>query len=339
VTDQLTDQLRRYGDALEEHIDSPSAAMVVALPTRPRRRQVLAAAVAAVVLVGVGAFVLARDDASTVPVTTDDKDTTERSTTTTTAAVDEPTPTTIATGSPTTTSSTTTTAPARESHVRGSVDWIGRDPRGVLRVGACPSSDTALGCPSMVVTTVADDGSFDLTLPAVPDGARWHVAAYVAVPASEGCVFTCVWEKKPRDVVRSEVVDVEPNVDQTRSFSVSARVIDVFVRDRNGNPFAGGGVQATDARCQAASSGGCPEDKVPMFVPSSPADGAARLVLDTNVRYDLHGQAANTGWADPQWTNDGNEFWFSPEETVSGAELDEGHVFYVDGAPAESPSP
>jgi len=83
--------------------------------------------------------------------------------------------------------------------------------RGVARVGACPTSDTALGCPSMVATTVADDGSFDLTLPPRTDGARWNVAAYVAVPKTEGCVFTCVWEKKPRDVVRSEIVTVDPS--------------------------------------------------------------------------------------------------------------------------------
>jgi hypothetical protein len=196
---------------------------------------------------------------------------------------------------------------------------------------------------------VADDSSFDLTLPPAAEGTIWRVAAYVDVQHVpwQQCVFSCVWAAAPLNVVRGSVIEVGANVDQTLALSVAARVVDVFVRDRNGQPFqspadargiTGEGVQVTDAGCEHDP---CPEDQVPMFMQASTPDGATRLVVNPDVRYVLHGQAMNMrgqGWVDPPYTEGGNEFWFSPDEVMSGAELDEGHVFYVDGAPAESSS-
>lgn len=355
MVDELTDQLRRYADALEDQLTSTRPAPVVPMPARPRRRQLLAAAAAIVVAVGVGAFVVAREDDTTVPVRTDDGEVTATTTTmvedasTTTAAAEDPSTTSPDENAATTTiqESPTTTMPAREAHVRGSADWPGRETRGELFVGACPSTDTGVACRTMRVTPVAGDGSFDVNLPPVPGASTWRVAAFVSVEHAswQPCVFSCSWADAPLNVVRGEVVIVEANVDQTLALSVSARVVDVFVRDRNGEPFPGsadandkygGGVQATDTRCTTAT---CPEDKVQMFRMASPTDGATRLVVNPDVRYGFHGQALNMGWSDPQWTNNGDEFWFSPEEFMSGAELDEGHVFYVDGAPAGSSSP
>jgi len=358
VTDRLIDQLCRYGDALEDHLVSTHPAAVASTPTtHPRRRQLLAAAaVVLVVGVAVGVGVVTRHKHNALPVSThpgvvtsttatvvgDTTPTTDGSPSTTTVAGDL-TPTTD--GSPSITTvvgSPTTTAGVAESHVRGYADWLGRDQRGELYVAACPSNDTGPACPSTRVTPVADDGSFDLTLPSVPEGTTWRVAAYVDVEhvSWPQCVFSCVWPTRPLNVVRGDVTDIEANVDQTLALSVSARVVDVYVRDRNGQPFQGPGegVQVTDARCQGDP---CPEDQVPMFMQASSPDGATRLVVNPDIRYDLHGQAMNMrsqGWGGDPWTHDGNEFWFSPDEVMLGSQLDEGHVFYVDGAPTDSSS-
>lgn len=115
------------------------------------------------------------------------------------------------------------------------------------------------------------------------------------------------------------------------ALSISARVVDVLVRDRSGKPFAGGGVQVTDARCSADP---CPNGIVPMFVQASAIDGAVRLVVDPGRTYVMHRQATNTGWSDPQWTNEGNTFWFSPDIRISGSDLSDGYVFRVEGEPA-----
>lgn len=358
MTDELTDQLRRYADALEDHLTSSQPAPVVPLPTRSRRRPLLAAAAAIVVAVAVSAFVVASDDDTSVPVRTDES---HGKPTTTTTVVEDPTSTTVTVEEPSSSTSTpgqrattvtvpggdtttTTSSSPREARVRGSADWPGRDPRGELFVGACPSNDTKVGCWSMRAAAVAADGTFDLTLPAMPSGTTWRIAAFVSVEQPHGCVFSCSWADAPLNVVRGEVLTVDANVDQTLALAVSARIVDVFVRDRNGDPFPsgtrtsdryGGGVQATDMRC--LNDARCPEDKVQMFRLAAAKDGATRLVVNPGVRYDFHGQALNMrsqGWTDPQWTNNGDEFWFSPDEVLSGAELDEGHVFRVDGAPS-----
>jgi len=327
MIDDLEDQLRRYGDALEEHLSAPNVAvMAVARPSR-RRFLVPITAAAALLLIVVGVAVL-DDDSSTVPVTADEREDLPGPTTSTTATTEPGMTPTTTSGASAETPTTTSVTPA-ESPVTGSVAWAGRDARATLAVAACRAADTTRGCPAAITVPVGDDGAFEITL---PDG-TWNVVAYVA--AQRSCIFNCSWPDAPLDAVRSNVATVTSGTtsNEPLSFTVSARVVDVFVRDRNDKPFDGGGVQATDARCNGMAT--CPEVQTPEFVGASAADGAVRLVLDTTVTYVLHGQATNTGWPDPAWTNEGNTFWFSPDETMRGDALDEGHVFRVDGAPAE----
>lgn len=91
------------------------------------------------------------------------------------------------------------------------------------------------------------------------------------------------------------------------------------------------GLQVTDLRCR---TGECPDGLTAMFFPASDVDGAARIVVDPSATYEIHGQGSDTGWPRPQYTNDGSTFWFSPAYEVKGSDLRDGHVFFVDGAPA-----
>lgn len=354
MVEELQDQLRRYADALEEHLDPAAWTTAVLMSKRERPRRRVLTAVAAIVLigaVGLGIVVATGDEDSATTVLTDDEDATTTSidpptTSTTMSGAEATTTTTITTGTTMTTggptTSTSSTVPttstsvtaAPTARISGSVAWPGRDSRGVVRVGACPSNDTSLSCPSMRSTAVRRDGTYELSLPPLEEGAIWRVTAYVTVQQFD-CVFNCAWANAPRNVVRGQVHDVAPNVDHTLDLSVAARVVDVFVRDRDGNPFEGGGVQVTDTRC---NDGTCPEDKIQSFYIASSSDGAARLVVNPDLSYAFHGQAVNTGWPhDPEpWTNGDDEFWFSPDETMTGAALDEGHVFYINGGPADS---
>jgi hypothetical protein len=295
VVDEPTEQLRRYGDALERHIGQSEIA-VTSIP-RQRSRWLLSVA-AAIALVAVGAVVaLQRHEPRAGQVATDGP------------------ASTIPTGSGPTT-------------VSGSISWVGRDARAVLRVAACPESDSELACGSGQTATAADDGTFTLTLPATTSRA-WRVAAYVA-PRST-CVFNCRFPEAPRNAILGETFTVPAGtVSEAMAFTVTARVLEVSVRDRDGRPFNGGGVQATDVGCSTSDCAG----DASMFAMASPIDGSVVLVLHPDVTYVLHGQATNTGWPDPQWTHDGSTFWFSPDLTVKGRELDDGHVFTVEGGPA-----
>ena len=306
MLDQLTDQLRRYGDAVEEHLlqreDHP-----LPEPRRQRYPQLASIAAALALLVIGGVALWTRDNPRSSKVATRGSETSQ------------------------------TSAPPAGATITlaGTATWTGLDPRSELRVAACPQDDVARACPSMRSTAVADDGTFTLNVPSSTDPSlRWDVVAYV--PATKpSCVFNCAFPEAPRNAVLGERVTVTPASasQELLSLDVSARVIDVLVRDRNGQPFDGGGVQVTDARCTEAA---CPTDIVPMFVRASVADGAVRLVLAPEITYVIHGQATNTGWPDPAWTNEGNTFWFSPDVRVQGNDLSDGFVFTVDGAPATS---
>ena len=322
MPDDLTEQLRRYGEAVENHVLSDGAAenhrvysdsdSGVGIPVGRRRPGVpLATAAALVLLIGGVLTAASRDGSRRAP---------------------------LSTGGPEATAATTSepaVVPGKVDRVTGTATWAGgRDGRAELRVGACPEDDNTLGCPSMRSTAVADDRSFTLVLPTAKSPKRWDVVAYVST-TTPACVFNCQFPEAPRNAVVGDTVTVAtaPSPPHELALSVSARVIDVHVRDRNGDAFAGGGVQATDLRCRQSE---CPDDLVPTFVMASPETGAVRLVLDPDVTYELHGQATNTGWPDPALVNDGNTFWFSAELTLKGSELDDGFVFTIDGAPATS---
>lgn len=114
--------------------------------------------------------------------------------------------------------------------------------------------------------------------------------------------------------------------------TVTARVVDVFVRDRNDQPFEGGGLLVTDRRCPESP---CPDGQARSFAAASSTDGSVRIVVDPAETYDLMGMAQNTGWPNPLITRpDGSGSWHSPTFTARGSDIDEGQVFLVDGAPA-----
>ena len=300
MLDELTDQLRRYGDAVEERAlrrEDP----VFVQPTRPTRHVAAIAAVLALFVLG-GLVLWTRGSSHPTDVSSLGPETSPTS---------RPTDATIT--------------------ITGAVTWLERDARAELRVAACPEEDAVTGCPSMRSAAVAEDGTFTLDLPAVDMAQRWSVVAYV--PATKpSCVFNCRFPQAPRNAVLGDVVTVTgASASHDLALSISARVVDVLVRDRSGEPFAGGGVQVTDARCSADP---CPSGIVSMFVQASAVDGAVRLVVDPGLTYVMHGQATNTGWSDPAWTNDGNTFWFSPDIRISGSDLSDGYVFRVDGEPA-----
>lgn len=218
--------------------------------------------------------------------------------------------------------------PPSVTTISGTANWATRDPRGDLRVGACPASDPQPACPHLRTVEAAADGAFTLALPA-DVASTWLVAAYV-IATPGGCVFHCQWRGAQAGPTTSvSIGDVPAAVELT----VSARVVDVLVRDRNGQPFEGGGVQASDLRCTDDPPDECRGEHASMFVRAA-GDGSTRLVLDPTAHYELHGQATNTGWPDPAWTHEGSTFWFSPSLTTTGADLPEGHVFHVDGAAA-----
>ena len=308
MPDPIVDQLRRYGDRLEDVLVARDV-VTVGHGRRATRwsRSAVAVAAASVVLVVGAAAVLLRDEAPETTVAT------ERG----------PQP--------------SAPAPPAPTALAGTATWEGRDARAELRVAACPDDDLAVACPTMRTTSVADDGSFTLALPPdAPSARRWRVVAYVQAGVGS-CVFNCEFPRAPRNAVTGPAVTVTSAATGRAPLrlTVAARVVDVAVRDRNGDVFSGGGVQATDARCDGSS---CPNDVVPMFVQAS-TDGSVRLTLDPSASYEIHGQATNTGWPDPAWTNDGSTFWFSPSVLVSGDELADGHVFLVDGAPAGPTGP
>lgn len=288
MRDDVIVQLRRYGEAVED-------AALDRVPTsvgRPRRRPLLATAAAVLVLVAVAAVALG-DDAGR--------------------------PTQVDTAVPDT--STSAPPPLAAGTISGTATWTGGgDPRATLRVGACPV-DSAPGCPDARSTAVAADGTFTLVLPVGADAAEWTIAAYVTA-ASSGCVFRCEW--LGAQVGEPTTLSAARARSGPLHLEVAARVVDVRVRDRNGDPFAGGGVQLTSVT----------GDVPPMFVIAEGAEAIARVVVHPDRTYDIHAQARDTGWPDPQWTNDGSEFWFSPDETFTGAGIPEGHVLRVDGAPA-----
>jgi hypothetical protein len=291
----IEDQLRRYGEASERHALADEPIMLDTVSRRPARNAFLAVAAGLVVVVAVGVLVVRADDDSAR------------------VSIAGPPPTGDAPLLPT---------------IRGTATWTGGpDERGSLRVGACPADDQSPRCPAMRSTDVAADGSFTLGLPA-DSSSDWKVAAYVT-PSIAGCVFTCEWRGAQVGPVTTVAVDQPP---ATIELTVAARIIDVFVRDSRGEPFAGGGVQVTDLRCTGTPAA-CRGELAPMFMTASATDGATRLVVDPSISYEFHGQATNTGWPNPAWTNNGSTFWFSPNITRYGRELTEGYVFLVDGAP------
>lgn len=312
MPDELLDQLRRYGEALERSIlpGESGRAVVVSLPSRGPRRRVLAVAAASFVVVAGAALVaLARDDPRLDHVTT-----AEDPASTSTAPVD---------------ATTTRVAPLMTT-LNGSASWTGGpDARATLRVGACPV-DAQPGCPELRSASVEPDGSFALVLPIESESRQWRLAAYVTLDDG-ACVFNCQFPARPQGAVVGPSMTVSPSdPPQASTLPVAARVVDVYVRDRDGKPFVGGGVQVTDLRCR---TGECPDGLTAMFVPASDVDGAARVVVDPSATYEVHGQASNTGWPEPQYMNDGSAFWFSPAYEVKGSDLRDGHVFLVDGAP------
>ena len=309
----LEDQLRSYGEAAERR--SLAVQSVVREVPRRRARHLIAAAAAGIVVVG--AALVATNDGDVEHVSVADSPVTSMPSTTEATPPSTATPTTVA-----------TSVPPRLATIEGTATWVeGRDERAVLRVGACPVDEVAAGCPTMRSIAVDADGSFELALPT--DGAReWNVAAYV-IASPSGCVFDCEWRGAQVGPATQISLDAPPDA---VALTVTARVVDVFVRDSRGEPFTGGGVQVTDLRCTDRAPA-CRSEVAPMFMQAAAEDGAVRLVVEPSTRYEVHGQATNTGWDDPAWTNDGNTFWFSESIEVHGRDLEEGYVFLIDGAP------
>lgn len=372
----LVEQLRRYGEAVEEEARRvEDGEVVVALRWWRRQPMARLAAAAVVVVLSVGGVtmqlvrtgsrvkVVATDPqtpfgpvtsppsaATDAPTTTTPLVPASETVTTTTAATPlvrppsttgpllqtpppatAPAPATTSPVPPATAapSSATTTSPPTTPPVRGTATWIGgRDPRGVLRVGACPASQSAAGCPGWRWAVVASDGSYELPLSAGGSARDWKVAAFVSISESY-CVFNCEW----RNVQVGPSVTVSDSAPpQSLDLTVAARIVDVFVRDRNNRPFEGAGVMVRDVRCPRIP---CPYDLSPMYSRASSANGAARIVVDSDADYELEGMAANTGWANPQYTSsEGSQFWFSPTLKAKGSGVPEGHTFLVDGAPS-----
>ena len=254
--------------------------------------------------------------------------------TTTAASVASTTSTSLAASPGPTVTTTTTTAGSgsspRVTAIRGTATWIGgRDPRARLEVGACPVGSSEHTCgDEWRVTEVRPDGSFELFLPTEDSPRDWNVVALVS-PSQYSCAFNCTWRVSQAGTPTT-ISDATPPA--ALDLSVSARVVDVFVRDRNNQPFAGGGVFVRDIRCPENP---CPSDRAPMYSQSSSTDGAARIVVDPALTYDLFGMAQNTGWANPQYTNsDGSTSWHSPTIRRKGSDVVEGYVFLVNGAPS-----
>ena len=298
MPDELLDQLRRYGEAVERSVRRDDTA-VGATPLRRRRVLLAAAAVVALVVGGAVVTQLDRDDAPT------DLDVTGPDLTV-----------------PTTPTTPTTPASGVVALARGTATWVGTpDDRATLRVGACPVGNQAPNCPDLRTTSVAEDGGFVLPLPA--GSGDWRVAAYVAT--ASGCVFDCDWRgAQLGPTVQVSAADPPDDLELT----VSARVVGLFVRDRDGNPFDGGGVHVNDVRCT-----GCTRtDMAPMFLMASARDGAVTIVVDPTLVYELVGQAVGTGWPGGTDVN-GKTMWFSESLVMDGADVVEGTVLRVDGAP------
>jgi hypothetical protein len=306
----VPEQLRRYGEAVERLALDAGFEADRRSSSWPSPRPALAfAAVAAVILVVLGVVFLR--------VTGDDRGTTD------VIAVGPlvDTPSSVpppGTGPPTST----------DRVVRGHAAWVGGpDDRGELRVGACPADEQGQACPGWQSALVADDGAFELVLPASVSARGWDVAAYVTV-AAEDCVFRCAWQGA---VVGSvSTVDASSPPPNLR-LSVDARVLELVVRDRDGRPFAGGGVLLRDVACSAPP---CGPELVSMFQKASATDGRVRIVVDPDRTYAVHAQALDAGWSDPHITSDGHEYWVSSEFTSKGRALPDGEVLRVDGAPA-----
>ena len=369
----LLEQLRVYGEAVEAEAARLGGQAPVAVSHWRRRSVLLLAAAVLVAVVGVAGVTLrlVRDESGgrdklvatipgqppAVPVTGPPTTAAEKATpepTTTLPALEAtptstaptttvrnpglviPTPTTVA--APTTPASTdaspspsTTVTPARVTSVRGTATWVGRDPRAAVIVAACPVGQTEPGCPGFRITEAAADGSFELLLPTTDSPGSWKIVAGVVVdaPYSRSCVFSCTWRTMTIGPAAT-ISDSAPT--DSLSLTVTARVVDAFVRDRNNQPFEGGGLMVTDTRCPQSP---CPDGQAPNWSAASATDGAVRFVVDPSATYELMGIAQNTGWPNPQNTRpDGGTSWYSPTITAKGSAIQEGQVFFVNGAPA-----
>ena len=258
------------------------------------------------------------------------------STTTTTArgSLLAPSRTTTTTAGTTTTFApveTTTTTVAPSTTVRGTATWSGgRDPRAALLVAACPIAEQP-GCASWRLTEVAPDGSFALVLPKEDAPREWKVVAAVVVDGefSRACAFGCTWRSM---VLGPQTTISDENPPASLSLAVSARVVDVYVRDRNNQPFDEGGLMTTDTRCPQAP---CPDGQAPMYRPVAPPDGLTRIAVDPAATYDLTGMAFNQPWPNPQQTkSDGSTSWYSPTVRYKGSAIPDDLVLRVNGAPA-----
>lgn len=297
----LLEQLRQYGEAVEWRALEVEPATFRQTP-RPHWPMAIAAAVLALILTGAVLRLIdaGNGDQTTVAVTT---------------------PTLVA---PTTLPPATTVP--EDPTVRGRATWTGaRDDRGQLRVGACPSDLQDPGCPGMQSTDVNPDGSFSLRLPPNIAGGQWDVAAYVTADEKD-CVFHCTWQGARAGAVTT-VSEAAPPVDL--QLAVGARILDLFVRDRNGDPFEGGGVVVSDIRCV---TGTCPPELAKSFKAASPADGRARVVVALDRTYEIVGIAQGNDWPNPRYIGT-TTFWSSPPVTGRGSEVEDGLVLRVDGAP------
>ena len=309
----LLDQLRRYGEAVEaEAMRSADRDDVIGLTRwrRPASAMLVAAVVVALLALGGLALQSMRSD-DRAKVVVGGPTTTETS-----AAA------TAVTAPP-------STAPAGFVAVRGTANWTGGgDPRGTLLVAACPVDEAAPGCPGWRLVDVAAGGAFELLLPTGATPRDWNVVALVTIFENRQCVFNCAW--RTVQVGPSTTVSDAATSGSLR-LTVAARVVDVFVRDRNNRPFEGGGVMVTDIRCTEPP---CPPDQTRMYSQALSSAGMARIVVDPELTYELFAIAMNTGWPNPQFTRtDGSTSWHSPTLRDKGSDIPEGRTFLVAGAP------
>ena len=253
---------------------------------------------------------------------------------TTATAPSTPTTTGLAVTTTSSTAPATTTtavAPQQFTTLRGTATWTGGpDPRGRFEVGACPVGNSATGCgEDWRITTVGADGSFELLIPRGATARDWDVVALVS-HSQYSCAFNCFWRTSQAG---PPTTISDADAPATLALSVTARIVDVYVRDRNNQPFEGGGVMVTDIRCPKQP---CPANQSPMYSEAFGAEGGrARIVVDPAQTYDLMGMAQNTGWPNPQITrSDGSTSWHSSTIRRKGSDIAEGHVFLVNGAPA-----